>query len=372
MKRKSVTLIVGVAVIVLLCGVYFGLRSYNERKELENEEAAAGETILTIEPSDIMEFSFDIDGEEVSFIRQDDGEWQKADDETFPVKASALQGPLNNLAPLKSVRTLIDAEDLSEYGLDDPENTITLTDKEGEETVIAIGDTNAVTGNDYLMLNGDAEVVYTVDAGLRESFYDDLYEYALSEEIPDIMATDIIELKTVLQDGGGYDLCLANALWEVNGEEADSDLANTLNRTAAGLTYVGYLEHDCQDLSEYGLDEPAAVLTITWQEVVNSEEGEETEAEAETETEAETEPATEYIEYSVTFLIGDMDEAGDYYVQMDGSSEVHTFSGSEISELLSYSAEDLTAVPEETETEAESPEESETVTETDTETDNIS
>ncbi len=338
MKKRSIRLLIGVAVILILLLAYFGLRAYNERTEVEEQEEAAGETILEIDPDSVTEISFLLNGVETVFEQDTEGNWKKSDDETFPVNDALLLYPLDYLVPLKSVRTLTEAEDPSEYGLDNPQNVITLKREDGEETVLTIGDTNEVTGNDYLILNGDTQTVYTVASGLRESIYEDLYDYAISEEIPEIQASEITGISLSGSDRDGYDLYIEDALWMVDGKEADSDLANELSSALGGLDYEGYYDHNCTDPAEYGLDNPAAVLTITW------EEPEEEEAETgleEEETQSETE--TSYTVYKISFDIGNEDAEGNYYVQMEGSLEVHSFSGSMISMILGYSAEDLLA-----------------------------
>ncbi len=391
-KNKSFKLIAGVMVIAVLGGVYYGLTVYNEKTEEAEEEAAAGETILEVDVSALTAVTYTIDGEQVSFSLQDDGIWQKDDDETFPVDSSALLAPLDEASSLKSVRTLTEVEDISEYGLDDPQNTITLTDEDGTETVITIGDNNASTGNDYLMLNEDESTIYTVSTDLSSAFSDDLYDYAESEELPTLQASTIVGVSLEQADGESYDLYLEDAIWMVSetdtdGVEADSDIADTLTSALAGLSYTDYLDHNCTDLSEYGLDEPAATLTITYEEEVETEEETETEEteteeaadeteaetdtdgeteseeEAESETETETESEVEMIEQTVIFLIGDTDDSGDYYVQMEGSTEVHTISSSVLSTVFGYTASEMIA-PEEEETETETEAESETEAET--------
>ncbi|MCD7819301.1 MAG: DUF4340 domain-containing protein [Lachnospiraceae bacterium] len=395
MKKKSFRLIIGVVVIFILCGAYYGLRVYNQKTEEAEEEAAEGETILEVDSSAITAISFTIDGEQVSFSLQDDDTWQKDDDDTFPVDSTVLLTSLDELEELKSVRTLSDVEDISEYGLDEPQNTITLTDSDGEETIITIGDNNSSTGNDYLMLNEDSSVIYTVDTGLSSSFSDDLYDYAVSEEVPELQASTITGIYVETAEGESYELYLEDAIWMVrgvseddtdaevtaeelaDGVEADSDEADTLTTTLAALAYVDYLDHNCSDLSEYGLDEPAVTLTVVYEEEAESEdetdeEESETESETENEEESETETETEVetIELSVTFLIGNADENGDYYVRMEGSAEVHTLSESLITTLLEYSAYGLIAEPEvETETETEVEEAEADTEETETETD---
>ncbi len=374
--------------IAVLGGVYYGLTVYNKKTEEAEEEAAAGETILEVDTSALTAVTYTIDGEQVSFSLQDDGTWQKDDDETFPVDSSALLAPLDEASSLKSVRTLTEVEDISEYGFDEPQNTITLTDEDGTETVITIGDNNASTGNDYLMLNEDESTIYTVSTDLSSAFSDDLYDYAESEELPTLQASTIVGVNLEQADGESYDLYLEDAIWmvsgtDVDGVEADSDIADTLTSALAGLSYTDYLDHNCTDFSEYGLDEPAATLTITYEEEVETEEeteseeaADETDAdseiesaeEAETETETETESEVETIELTVTFLIGDTDDSGNYYVQMEGSTEVHTISSSVLSTIFGYTASEMIAPEEEeTETETEEGEEAETEVESETE-----
>ncbi|MCD8346794.1 MAG: DUF4340 domain-containing protein [Lachnospiraceae bacterium] len=425
MKKKSIKLVAGVVVIFVLCGAYFGLKSYNQKTEEAEEEAAEGETILEVNTSTLTAVSFLIDGEETSFTLQEDGTWQKDDDETFPVDSDALLSPLSELSELKSLRTLTEIEDVSEYGFDDPQNLITLTDEDGEETILTIGDTNASTGNDYLMLNDDTTTVYTIAADLCSGFSDDLYDYAESEELPAIQASTITGISVEMADGESYDLYLEDAVWMVSGvseevvseaeaetddetavtdeeEETDStedeeeststetevtaeelaagveanaDEADTLTSTLAGLAYADYLEHNCSDFSAYGLEEPAVTLTITYEEEVESDEDEaedaeteasDAEAESEEESETETEESVETIEKTVTFLIGDTDSNGDYYVRLEGSAQVHTLSSDIVTTLLSYSAYDLIAEEEEeTETETEDAAEAEDATEAD-------
>ncbi|MCD8075941.1 MAG: DUF4340 domain-containing protein [Lachnospiraceae bacterium] len=389
MKKKSVKLIAGVVVIFLLCGAYFGLKAYNQKTEEAEEEAAEGETVLEVDTSALTAVSFLIDGEEMSFTLQEDGTWQKDDDETFPVDADALLSPLSELSELKSLRTLTEIEDVSEYGFDDPQNLITLTDEDGEVTIVTIGDNNDSTGNDYLMLNEDETTVYTISTDLRDGFSDDIYDYAESEELPTLQASAITGISVETADGESYDLYLEDAIWMVSGVsedtdstdevtaqelaagvEANADEADTLTSTLAYLAYEDYLEHNCSDFSAYGLEEPAVTLTITYEEEAESDEDEtETEAsatgaESEEESETETEESVEMIERTVTFLIGDTDSNGDYYVRLEGSSQVHTLSSDIVTTLLGYSAYDLIAEEEE-ETETEDVTETEDATEAD-------
>lgn len=443
MSRKGVTMAVGVVALIGLSGAYLALKGYNADQEEQEAKDAEGEEILSIDSSALTGLEFTINGEQVSFV-QEDGTWKKSDDETFPVDESYILSPISELAPLNAVRKLENAEDISEYGMDEPQNTIRLTDEDGNETEIIIGATNSGTGDDYVMMNGDESVIYTVSSDLRSAFSDDLYDYAVSEEIPYLQASEVTEV-TVEKAEGSYELYLEDAVWKAaeivsledaveevagtemqtenseaaedevqtengeaaeaemqteNGEaaeaeiktekaehitglgrvvDADSEMVNDALADLSGLYYSDYVDHNCEDGSVYGLGEDAAVLTVYWQEEVEVEETEAetrdvteaangeavneesvTEAAAdeavndETVTEAESETETEsdlplYETYSLTFYIGGTDELGNYYVQQEGSKEVHTIYYATLSQFLDVNAADWELIEEETE-----------------------
>lgn len=343
MKKKGIKMLAGIVAIGALSGTYLLLRMQNEKAEQEEEVAALGDVILEVDSSDITALSYEIAGETRSFVLEDET-WKLESDETFPVDEDALLYPLNQLDTLYAVRTLTEVEDISEYGMEEPQNVIVLTNAEGEQTTLTIGATNSSTGDDYLMLNEDASVIYTIDTAVRTAIADNLYEYALSEEIPWISASDMVGVE-VSRDADAYQLYLEDAQWKVSAEaginDADSDAVNTALSSLAGISYVDFLDHNCSDLSLYGLDEPTVVLTVSYKEEVETEE-------AETETEAN------YVIQYLTFHIGATDASGNYYVQMEGSTEVHTVSASTLSTFLNGNQEEWTAETEtETETESE-------------------
>ncbi len=344
MKKRSVRLLVGVLAVCCLCGVYFGLRFYNQRTEEAEQEAALGEEILDVDTNALTEVSFLIDGEPVSFRKTEEGSWEKEDDATFPASEAALLVPLSYLNPLNSLRTLTEVEDSSEYGFEDPQNVITIVNSDGDETVVTICDTNEVTGNDYLILNNDSSTVYTVNSGLRTAFSDDLYDYAVSEELPTVLASMITGI-ALERPADSYDIYLEDSIWMVSGEdvnaEADSELVNDLTSDLSRLSYESFVEHNCSDFSDYGLDDPIAEFILTYEEE-SEEETKETEEESESEDAADTAKISQ-----LHIAIGQTDESGDYYTRLGDSKEVHTISGTTIGTLLSYTAEELVAPPEE-------------------------
>lgn len=330
MNRKSITLIAGAGILCCLAGAYFLLGNYNAKTEEAAADAASGETILEMDTETLVSAAFSIGGTEQTFLKNK-GQWTLEGDDTFPVDSSALLSCLSALTPLKALRTLTDISDLSEYGLDAPQNIITLEDSDGVKTVITIGDANANTTNNYLMLNEDASTVYTVESALLDGLSQDLYDYALSDELP-LLQSDQITGIQVSDSANDYELAKADGKWlaanaQGETENADEDQVTTLLSQLTTLNYVDYLEHNCNDLSPYGLDHPSALLTISW--------------------EADDSSAS-----SIAFAIGSTDDLGNYYVQMKGSGQVHTLASSLVEAILNCSVEDLweteaeTALPE--------------------------
>lgn len=333
MSRKSVTMVVSVAALGCLCGMYVVLKNYNQQAEEAELEAASGETVWELDTDSLVSAAFMVDDTEYTFQKEDDV-WTLEGDETFPVDGTAVLSAVSGLSELKALRTLTDIEDTSDYGMAEPQNRITVVDADGEETVFTIGDTNEGTGDDYLMISADETTVYTVDEALRCAFSDNLYDYAVSEQIPSV-AEDEVTRVALSGTENDYVLYLEGEVWKLedDGGEADSDKAATLTSQIAGLYYTDFLEHNCQDFSVYGLEEPAAVLTVSY------EKG----------GEAKT----------MTLTAGEKDEAGDYYVRLDDSAQVHTISTTMMNTFLDMTAEELEAETEETETEETDAEETE-------------
>ena len=376
MKKKSRALILGASSLVILSGAYLLLRMYNQNAQEAELAESAQEEILSLDEDTLASVSFEIDGSEVTFLYEDE-EWSLENDPEFPVDSTYLMTTLSYLEPLEAVRTLEEVTDTGEYGIDEPQNTITLTDSEGTETILTIGSTNISTGDDYLMLNDDSSTIYTINTSLRDSLHDDLYDYAEGEELPYILSSEISGLSVEKADGS-YELLLEDAVWMVQGDgtdavSADQDAVDTVISSIAGASYADYLEYNCTSPEDYGLDDPAAVLTILYEEDSETQsESEDASEEASTESDSsasESEEETEAITEEeaaaaqLTLLIGSTDESGDYYVQQDGSTEVHTISYDTLSSLLEKTGEDFEETSE-SETETVSEEETEAAEET--------
>lgn len=366
MKKKGVTLITGVLSIGCLFCVY-GLLKTENAQNAALEEAEANKPILELDKENPVSLRFKIGEQDVEFSYAE-GVWEKSDDSTFPVKGDAVWKVLSDLSALSAVRTLENTADLSEYGFEEPQNTFVYTDGTGKTITWTIGANHAGTGDDYLLINDGEEKLYTISTTLRSSISTDLYDFASPEELPDLKEEEI-QMLTVAEADETYRIYKENQTWYVENEKeeilpAEEDTVESeLGSFSYALNYSDFVEHNCEEPASYGIDGSTAV-TILYSETAASEEDTEiSEVNKEEDLEENTENNEEKSSADLSELIlyiGDVDEAGNYYVQKDGSREVHTMSADTLSVFLDKAAKDWEAEPE---TEAETANEAEIGTE---------
>lgn len=388
MKKKSVNLVTAVGVLVILSGAYVGIKAYvakqEEKETAESEESESAE-IVSISADDIKSIKFLIDKQEVVFEKDGDS-WVKADESAFPVSQDKVDALVASLESITATRTLEDVEDASEYELDQPENTITVTTTDGDTTVIQIGMENSSTNQEYIDLNNDPSTVYVVGSSTFQSFEGELYDFAESGTFP---AVDSSTVNRISVDGKESSYTVKkdeNNMWTVAGsdgkeEKADSAKATSLASALSGMAYASFVNYDCadSDLSKYGLDKPYSTITVDYQEEIQDssneedsakddtesvteasddgketlEEVENTDSSAVSETSGESEDeeatedadttkvATEMVDRQLVIYIGDQASDGGRYVRIDGSNEIYTISEDSLDSFIGKTNEDF-------------------------------
>ena len=353
MKKKSVSLITAVGVLVILSGAYVGVTAYvakQDSAEAESEEEEKTE-IVSIASADVKSIKFIIDKKEVTFEKEGES-WVKSDEAEFPVDQDKIDTLVSSLNSVTAERTLEDVKDPSEYELNEPENTITVTTENGETTVIQLGMENESTSQEYIDLNNDSSTVYVVSDSTFSSFEGTLYDFAKSGTFPAVDSSTISKI-TVNGEKTSYSLEKdENNFWNItakdDAEKADSAKATSLASAVSGIAYSSYVNYSCADdeLSEYGLDKPYAEITVDYQEEVESSTEDENEAEkgfedvseaseddiAKEADDTETEP--EMVDCELIIRIGDQSSDGGRYVRVNDSNEIYTISEDTIDTFL--------------------------------------
>lgn len=278
MKKKSVNLITAVGVLVVLSGAYVGVKAYVAKQEAADTESAEEENpeIISIASADVKSIKFVIDKKEVTFEKDEDS-WVKSDETGFPVDQDKIDTLVSSLNSIKAERTLENVEDASEYELDQPDNTITVTTEDGETTVIQLGMENDSTSQEYIDLNKDSSTVYVVSNSTFSSFEGTLYDFAKSGVFPTVDSSTVSKISVDGKDSSYVVEKDKNNFWNIIGdgetEKADSAKATSLASTLSSVAYASYVNYNCaeDELSQYGLDKLYAEITVDYQEEVEKE-----------------------------------------------------------------------------------------------------
>ena len=233
-KQKRLFIILVVVLIVCLAG-YMGLLHYNKYKSDDSESESTSVEALSVESSTVRSFSFDINGEQYTFSRvqaaggesiedsteeaeesissgtdstegSESSETESSETESSETKASETkasetedeQWVCDNDPELKlntsKITTMLgcitsitasekfDADtDVSDFGFDTPQNTITMTTDDNTYTIV-VGAKNAMLSQYYIKVNDDVYLSSTTIPSQFAVTLDDLIQSDDSEE----------------------------------------------------------------------------------------------------------------------------------------------------------------------------------------------
>lgn len=300
--------------LVLVLGATWAAGKLNP----DNQEQAQDpvQTIFSLDPQSVTALGWEY-SEAVNFEKGEDG-WSYAGDETFPLDASFLDAALDTLTEVAATKTIEAVEDWDQYTLEEPVCEITVT--EGEQThILKIGAESSLGGERYVS-NGDGNA-YLVDESILEPFQYGLYDLLAYETIPDMTAATGLEMVSRQQsyaleylEGSGLAYS-DDYVWFQNGQALDTQRTQELLACVTELSWAGCADYHASELSQYGLEEPAAVVTVRYTD------------------EADT-------QQSFTLEIGD--SSGDYrYARIAGSAMVCKIDGTAAETLMYTTVHEL-------------------------------
>ena len=373
MKKKTVKLVSAVVVLGVLCAVYEGVNFYvTSQEEKEKEESDTSVDMVSLEADDVTAVSFTADGNNVEFDKKDDT-WTEKSDAAFPVNQDTVDSAVKGVASLTADQEIPDVEDLSEYDLDAPQNTITLTTADGD-TILEIG---MESSNDqyYVKKADDDKNVYLVSSTSIEPFMGTLYDFAESGTFPSVTAATVTDVKVDKEDGYELTQDADNLFWNVSDgkttEKADTTKAGDVTSAIGSLAYDKFVDYNCTDDSKYGFDDPYAVVTVKYTEEESVESDEDSEDTTDTDTtdteedtteasdestnadtdttedtdasdedSSEDEQETQTVEKTLMLYVGDETD-GDRYVKVDDSKEVYTITNDSLTTILDSTMSDF-------------------------------
>ena len=217
-KQKRLFIILVVVLIVCLAG-YMGLLHYNKYKSDDSESESTSVEALSVESSTVRSFSFDINGEQYTFSRvqaagdesiedsteeaeesisggtdstegseaseteasetkaseTEDEQWVCDNDPELKLNTSKITTMLGCITSITASEKFDADTDVSDFGFDTPQNTITMTTDDNTYTIV-VGAKNAMLSQYYIKVNDDVYLSSTTIPGQFAVTLDDLIQ----------------------------------------------------------------------------------------------------------------------------------------------------------------------------------------------------
>lgn len=319
-KNKYLPLVVLLVVLVALFAVYKALSASNERKAAEDEAAKAAENadimIAQYDYTTMTALSYQKKGGKKLDFAVSGSSWIYLPDEHFPLDNTTVAKMAAAIAQI-AVECTVDEGSASDYGLDDPEYTISVKYSGGDSHEYKIGNYNSFNSSYYFMADGQ---MYMIASGLLSYFNYTLDDLMTLDTIPASDWSDIAYVNFVAVKSGENE----NKIEDESGKSAMLDVINSISLSDCADYYTEEGEK-----SNYGLDGSFGV-TVNYKK-------------AKTSTDSDGNETTTYLDTSYVLSIGFA--GGEYYVMPSGSSITYRLPAETAVELLSF----LGYVPEETE-----------------------
>lgn len=257
-KGKKLGVLLGIFAAV--CVVTFAVSRYEEKKE---DIRVSGETVLSIAPDTVTAISWETDSGALSFHREE--MWKYDGDEEFPVDEDKINERLALFESFNAAFTIENADDISLYGLDAPECTISISTDEKEYT-ITLGDYSKMDAQRYVSF-GDGNV-YLAASDPTDMFSAELSRMIKNDTTPDVTKVDSISFYgsqryDISYDENGDSIC-ADDVYYADGKPLDTAKVKTYLRTVSSLSLGNYATYTATEdnLDFYGLDEPTLSLNL--------------------------------------------------------------------------------------------------------------
>jgi membrane-associated HD superfamily phosphohydrolase len=332
--RQKKQLLIMLIILAIIAVGFFAITAYN--KYQSNKEAEDQIHISTIE--NINKISYNNGTDSLSFALDEDENWYYTENPDFPLQSSyveSLEETIKNLTAIREIPAE-ESDDLSAYGLENPEATITIEGSGGQTENLLLGNSNS---NGYYLKLSSSDTIYTIDSQLKENISMSLYDMA---EIEDIPAFDVGKLESITIN----DTVITVKTTEVtdNSESTDESTEdNTENTTTETIWYNGETDvSEYSQISSLSYNIPYLMFSglAAWQPT-----------EDEIQQMGFDNPITVVFKYqeddgtenSYTLLIGNTYDDTNYYAMVPNSDRVYYISNTEVQAIVSIAEDGLDA-----------------------------
>lgn len=257
-------------ILLAVCaGVFLAAFAVSRVEERAEKIRTSGETVLAVDPETVTALSWKTGDKSFSFRREEG--WAYGEDENFPVSSDAVLERLEPFADLAAAFIIEEPESLADYGLKEPECTVTLETAE-KTWEIRLGTTSAIDEQRYFSI-GDGKV-YLAQTDMRELFDAGLPEMIQNDTIPALENVTGIRVSgkeefTVAYREDGSSLRQEDVYYaQKDGAQLplDTDLVESFLNDIRYLTLEEYVTYHASDeeLAACGLDDPEITAEVTY------------------------------------------------------------------------------------------------------------
>lgn len=266
--KQSRKLCILSGVLLVICGITFGVSRYEQQKE---EIKNSDETILSLSSDEVTALSWEYDDTKLAFHKDD--AWEYDDDADFPVSEEKIEELLNTFEDFGASFIIENVEDYSQYGLDDPTCSIHIETSD-QDYDIKMGNYSTMDEERYVSI-GDGNV-YLVSTDPVDTFDVELKDMIQNDETPeDIDKAESIVFKGTENYSISYeennDVTYSDddvyfTKNKKNNIALDTDTVENYFTTLENLGLDNYVTYNAteDELAEYGLDDPELTATIKY------------------------------------------------------------------------------------------------------------
>ncbi|MSS62604.1 DUF4340 domain-containing protein [Velocimicrobium porci] len=315
-KKKKQTVVLGILIfLMILLGVGYGaIKKINAVKEAEKEQSIelyhldtekAKKIIITNENGTIE-------------LTKKASNWIFAGDSSLPIDADKVDNILSLVKVINANSEVTDGtEELSQYGLEKPEQSIYIELTNGVKAKVSFGTEVPILGGYYCLVD-DGTKVYTMGEELYQAILRNKMDFVKMEKIPSIESKNVKKLELTNRKGKAVTIQkISDGSFVIKGAYDKTVTGNSeailgLFENYGELAFDNCVEYSCKDFSQYGLENPEQSLKITYTVKKDKKNVKE-----------------QYILY-----VGNKSEDGSYYVTPEGSAYVYQMEEDILDELL--------------------------------------
>lgn len=269
MKKRSFGMVLLLSILILVILFYAVATTIAKReKEKENDQEGGENTAITYinkTADDVESIIYRSEGYDLG-IKNVNGKYILTSDETFPldqVIASDMAGAVAVITFDQKLNP--EGNDLTEYGLNDPQTALTVAYSDGARVTLAIGNYNRYTDSHYCQVGDD--FVYLLSGDILDYFTYSMTDLLQDETVtlPSEGFSSLTKVEITEKDG---DTLVYNFMEA--GEETEEDIwQKILNGEAVEGDFTSTVQNLYNELFKISLNEWAA-YNVTGNEALDT------------------------------------------------------------------------------------------------------